>query len=63
MKIILSWAEWQDQDEEVETAKEAFVELVQTLLDDKYEKDKFLKVSSSASVFSFCPSLFKLFHM
>ncbi|XP_070785465.1 uncharacterized protein [Enoplosus armatus] len=32
-----------DQDGEVEISKSAFVELVQTLLSDKYEKDKFLQ--------------------
>ncbi|XP_044198911.1 zinc finger protein 345-like isoform X2 [Thunnus albacares] len=33
----------EDEDGEVEISKSAFVELVQTLLRDKYEKDKFLK--------------------
>ena len=41
---------WQDQDGEVEISKSAFVELVQTLLSDKYEKDKFVKVSSVSTV-------------
>ncbi|KAM9846053.1 uncharacterized protein ACBR49_011019 [Aulostomus maculatus] len=35
--------EEESQDGEVETSKSAFVELVQTLLDDKYKKEKFLK--------------------
>ncbi|XP_044041387.1 zinc finger protein 37-like isoform X2 [Siniperca chuatsi] len=35
--------EEEDQDGEVEISKLAFVELVQTLLSDKYEKDKFLQ--------------------
>lgn len=47
MKINLFCASWQDQDTEVEISKSAFVELVQMLLNDKHEKDKFFKVSSA----------------
>lgn len=34
-------------------SKSEFVKLVQTLLSDKYEKDKFLKVSSASTIISF----------
>lgn len=50
MKINLSWALWQDRDGEAEMSKAAFEEFVKILLSDKYEKEKFIKVSS----FSYC---------
>ncbi|XP_038550361.1 zinc finger protein 679-like isoform X2 [Micropterus salmoides] len=42
-KSAINCKEEEDQDGEVDLSKSAFMELVQTLLDDKYEKDKFLK--------------------
>lgn len=56
MKVLkqTSSASWQDQDDgEVDISKATFVELVQMLLGDKYEKDKFLKVSSPSDFFWF----------
>ncbi|XP_070710326.1 zinc finger protein 11-like [Pempheris klunzingeri] len=41
--MTMNCKEEEDQDGEVEISKSAFVELVQTLLSDKYEKDTFLK--------------------
>lgn len=54
MWINFSWASWQDEDEEVETSKSAFVELVQTLLRDQSEKDKYFKVSFTPTYFNPC---------
>uniref|UniRef100_UPI0037E73357 zinc finger protein 547-like n=1 Tax=Semicossyphus pulcher TaxID=241346 RepID=UPI0037E73357 len=42
-KSQTSCSQQEDEDREVEISKSAFVKQVQTLLNDKYEKDKFIK--------------------
>lgn len=50
MEQRIFWTLLQDGDEEVQKCKSAFVEQVQVLLKDNYEKEKFVKVSSTLMI-------------